>query len=74
MWLEPRGECLSLRPVNGAMDSSGRGVKGGHPETMKSGWMADTRRSGGGDNWPPVLLSEGNVTPLIGIVSESAHR
>ena len=40
---------------------------------MKSGWMGITRRSGGGDNWPPVFLSEGNVTPLIGIVSEFAH-
>ena len=29
-------------------------VDGNHPP----------KRSGGGDNWPPVFLSEGNVTPL----------
>lgn len=39
---------------------------------MKSGWMANTRRSGGYDNWPPVLLSKGNVTPLEW--SASSHR
>ena len=74
VWLKPCGERLALSPVNGAKGSSGGGVEGGHPETMESGWMANTRRSGGANNWPPVLLSEGNVTPLIGIVSQSPYR
>lgn len=75
VWLKPCGERLTLSPVNGAKGSSCGGVEGSHPKkTMKSGWMANTRRSGGGDNWPPVLLSESNVTPLLGIVGRSEHH
>ena len=38
-------------------------VDGNHPPKRFSG-----------DNWPHVFLSEGNVTPLIVIVSKFAHR
>ena len=71
MWLKPRGKDLSLRPLNGTKDSSSRGVEGGHPETMKSGWMANTRRSGG--DWPQVLLSEVKLTPSEAAGSNLRH-